>query len=463
MAKKRREKSYDRLLESVKRPGAVVHFVGIGGVSMFSLARLTLLFGARVTGSDATDGERVRALISLGARVSVGHSEENVNSATLVVYSHAISQDNPELFYARTHGVRTVSRAEYLGALMIEYRNRIGVSGSHGKSTTVAILERIFSESGAEPTVLSGADLPSGEPLKLGSENLFVYEACEYKDSFLRFSPTVALALNLELDHTDYFKDINSLKSSFIQALGRATHFSVVNVDDENLSYVASRLKNKVVTYGQSERSDYRYRMRAFLDGAYAFSVERFGNTVGNFELHLPGMFNVNNAVGAIVTALEYGIDAETIARAVAGFRGIGRRLEEVGERFGRPVYYDYAHHPTEIRAAINTLKMLYRDSVTVIFKPHTYTRTASLWEGFRLALSLADHVILSDIYPAREAPIEDITSERLAAEIGERAVYLPEADILTHLDAKTHGTIIVMGAGDMEEIKERVVISRRE
>ena len=309
--------------------------------------------------------------------------------------------------------------------------------------------------------MLSGADLSSDGPLKLGGDNLFVYEACEYKDSFLRFSPTVALALNLELDHTDYFKDIDSLRGSFVRALSRASQLAVLNVDDENLAYVASRLKNKVVTYGQSERSDYRYRMRAFLDGAYAFSVERFGNTVGNFELHLPGMFNVNNAVGAIVTALEYGIDAEAIGRAVAGFRGIGRRLEEVGERFGRPVYYDYAHHPTEIRAAINTLKMLYRDSVTVIFKPHTYTRTASLWEGFRLSLSLADHVILSDIYPAREGPIEGVCSERLAAEIGARAVYLSDADILTHLDTKTYGTIVVMGAGEMEEIKERVVVTR--
>ncbi len=458
MAKPEKRISFDKLLKITSSGSSTIHFVGIGGVSMYSLARLALVMKNRITGSDREESARTKELELLGASISIGHKASNVNGASLVVYTHAVSPANPELLAAKNLGIPAVSRAEYMGALMISYKNRIGVSGSHGKSTTVAMLDSIFTAAGVLPTVLSGSDLPIGEPLKIGSRNSIIYEACEYKDSFLKFSPTIAIALNLELDHTDYFDGIENIKSSFVRALGRASVCAVINADDEHLLSVRKMLKNKVVTYGQGERADYRYRINAFNDVGYSFSLERFGTVIGRFNLNIPGVFNVGNAVAAIVAALEYGIDIKVIEEAISDYKGIARRLELVGSRLGRPVYYDYAHHPTEIRATVNAVKMLTHDMITVVFKPHTYSRTKSLWEDFRMSLSLADYVIMTDIYSAREEPIDGISSSRMAHEIGERAIFSADAEVTACIDAKTHGVIIIMGAGDLEEIKNDIL-----
>lgn len=457
-AKEEKSLSFDKIAALASGNERRIHFVGIGGVSMYSLARLTMIKGARVTGSDREVSERTRSLSLLGAKVALTHSPDSVDGADLVVYTHAVGDDNPELIRARSLGIPTVSRAEYMAALMIGYRRRIGVSGSHGKSTTVAMLDAIFSHAGSEPSVLSGADLPSGEPLKIGSDALMIYEACEYKDSFLKFSPTAAIALNLELDHTDYFDGLAAIKDSFKSALGRASDFSVVNLDDENLRQIVKQIKGRVVTFGQGSGSDYRYSIVGFAERGFDFTLSRFGSEIARFRLNIPGAFNVTNAVAAIVCALEYGIDVEIIREAISEYRGIARRLERVGTRYTREVYYDYAHHPTEICASINALKMLTHDFVTVIFKPHTYSRTASLWDDMKEALSLADHLILTPIYPAREEAIEGVSSERLAYEIGARAKFSEDGDILKYLDLHTHGTIVVMGAGDMEKIKKDVL-----
>ena len=450
--------SLDKLRKLIETANARVHFVGIGGVSMYSLARLSMFGSIKVSGSDREENKRVRELISLGVDVKVGHNKENVHGASIVVYTHAISSNNCELLEARRLQIPTISRADYLGALMLGYTNRIGVSGSHGKSSTVAILDTILSYANCDPTVLSGADLPAGSPLKVGSKNLMIYEACEYKDSFLRFAPTISVGLNLELDHTDYFDDIDAMRNSFKKALGKATRLTVVNGDDMNLRHIIPGLSTNVVTFGMGERNKYQYSILSFLDHGYSFSITKFGESVGTFSINIPGVFNVENAVAAIVTAIEYGIDVETIKDAVDSYRGIPRRMEYVGMRYGRRVYYDYAHHPTEIRATINALKLFNRDVVTVIFKPHTYTRTRSLWEEFRMALSLADYVILTEIYPAREEPIPGVDSRKMAEEVGSRAVFLDDNDILPYLDEKTHGTIIIMGAGELEHVKKNVI-----
>ena len=427
---------------------------------MYSLARLSLLGGATVSGSDRVESRRTIDLSLLGAEINIGHRADNVKGASLVVYSHAISADNVEILAARKLDIPSVSRDRFLGAIMTEYSCRIGVSGSHGKSTTVAMLDMIFSRSGTNPTVLSGADLPIGEPFRSGSHGVMIYEACEYKDSFLRFSPSIAIGLNLELDHTDYFNDVDSLKNSFLRALGKAERFVLINGDDENLSAIKDRIACPVITFGSGDRNDYSYSFVSFFDGGFEFSLSKFGSVIGNFKLHIPGAFNVNNAVSAIICALEYGIDIDTIIEAIEDFKGISGRLEYIGERLGRAVYYDYAHHPTEIRASINALKIHTNDQLTVIFKPHTYTRTASLWDDFCSSLSLADHILLTDIYPAREEPIDGITSERLAEQIGDKAIYCPDDDLLTALDLYTKGTIVLMGAGDLEKIRNNVITS---
>ena len=450
--------SFDKIRSIISKENARVHFVGVGGVSMYGLARLSLSLGLLVSGSDREESNNTKKLSELGVKVSIGHDGAAVLGANIVVYSHAISDSNPELLFARQLGIPTVSRAEYMGAVMEDYKTRIGVSGSHGKSTTVAMLHSIFALALTEPTTLSGAQLPLGDSVAIGSRGVMIYEACEYRDSFLSFRPTAALAINLELDHTDYFESKEAIAESFRRALSLSSGIAVINEDDEELGKLKRHISARVVTFGSGEGADYRYLITSFCERGFVFSLSRFGSEVGSFTLNIPGVFNVTNAVGAIVIALEFGIDAEIIKRALAAFSGIPRRLELVGGRRGRPVFYDYAHHPTEIAASINTVRGMTGGEVTVVFKPHTYSRTKSLWEDFRLSLSLADRIILTDIYPAREAPISGVSSARLAGEIGSFATFCHDCDVAKTLDRTSRGAIILMGAGDMENIKNDVL-----
>ncbi len=450
-----------KLILEIEKTDGSIHFVGIGGVSMYSLARLTLNRGISVTGSDREDSPRTDELRLLGVNINIGHRAENVKGASLVVYSHAISADNSELLAAKSLDIPAVSRSCYLGALMLGYTGRIGVSGSHGKSTTVAMLDCIFSHAGCDPTTLSGADLPIGEPVRIGGKSLLIYEACEYRDSFLDFSPTVAIALNLELDHTDYFENIDALKSSFASALGRASKAVIIGGDDPELIDAAEGLGTKAVSFGGSEHNEYRFSITSFKPSGFELDLFRFGNRIGSFSLNIPGVFNVHNATAAITAALEYGIDVSAVSEAIASFRGIPRRLEYIGSRFGRPVYYDYAHHPTEISAAIGALKSLTGRPLTVIFRPHTYSRTKALWREFVSSLSQADYVVLSDIFAARESKMDGINSERLADDVGSRAKYLEYKKIAEYIDLHTRGAIVLMGAGDLEKIKRDIIISK--
>lgn len=454
----RKNKPSSESLRSILKRGPLkVHFVGIGGVSMYSLAILTVKMGHNVSGSDIFRGERSYDLVLRGVSVFTEHSADCVKDRDLVVYSHAVSNDNPELVEAERLGIPTFSRAEYLGELMLGYKNKIGVSGTHGKSTTVAMLERIFTSAGTNPTVLSGAKLESGSPIREGDNSALIYEACEYKDSFLSFSPSVSVALNLELDHPDYFADIYALRSSFTKALSRATGFAVINIDDENLEKILPQIKKRTraVTFGQSDTADYSYFISSFEDGYLGFTLYHFAREIETFRLSVPGVHNVSNAVAAIVVALEYGIPIDIIKEAIAGFSGIERRLEYIGERGAKKIYYDYAHHPTEIAAAINTIRLMSQGPITVVFKPHTYSRTAELWESFCSSLSLADRVIVTDIYPARENAIEGVNSKRLAEDIGSFAEYSPDSEVAERLDLQHgKGVVVLMGAGDLDNVK---------
>ena len=458
----KREYMADKGDNAIDFPKIKIHFVGIGGVSMASIARLSILSGARVSGSDRHLGERTHQLSSAGARIEAGHSAENITpDMDFVVYSVAIPEDNPELVRARELGIPTLTRASFLAGLMADYSRRIGVSGTHGKSTVTAMLDAIFTLAGQNPTTLAGEDLPGTDSsLRVGGKENLIYEACEYKESFKMFNPTIAVALNMEMDHVDYYKDEKSLKAAFATALSRATDFALVNEDDENLFRIKKKIATRLITFGSSESADYSYSIISFADRGYTFSLRRKGRTLGIFRLPMIGAFNVVNATAAAIVALECGIKAQVIADALNNFSGVKRRLEHVGSHHGRDVIYDYAHHPTEIRASINTVKMAYPGELTVIFKPHTYSRTRYFWRDFRSALELADHIILTDIYPAREDPIPGVTSENLAKAIGPRAIYAHDRQVIEAVDLHTYGAIIVMGAGDLAEIKDRLIRS---
>ena len=461
MPKKRndlREREIAKILLCKDPSAYTLHFIGIGGVSMYTLAALLHSRGYCVRGSDREQSVRSRKLVNMGIQVYIGHERSHVDGADMVIYTHAISDKNPELLGARLLDLLTLSRAELLGYIMRGYQSRIGVSGTHGKSTTVAMLDCIFTEALRDPTTLSGADLSFGEPMRLGGDNTLIYEACEYKDSFLSFTPTVAVALNLELDHTDYFPDIFALRHSFTKALSHASGFALVNMDDENLNGMLSDIKAPVITFGQCERANYRYLVTAFGDDFTELNVYSHGVTAGTFRINAPGAHNVTDAAAAIAVALECGVEKAAIYNSLRAFRSIPRRMELVGSRRGRPVYYDYAHHPTEIHATLSTLRLILEMPITVVFKPHTYSRTASLWDGFTSALSLADHVVLTDIYPAREEPIAGITSRRLSECIGSKAMFSSEGDVSSYVDNFTSGAVVVMGAGDLEDIKNDLI-----
>lgn len=435
------------------------YFVGIGGVSTSSLALLLSHLGHTVRGSDREPSRYTEALTKAGIPVTIGHSAEGVYGADAVVYSHAVSDKNPEIRAAVASAIPVIARSVLLGAIMLDYTDRVGVCGTHGKSTVTAMLDTVMVAAGIRPTTLSGAALSTGSPLRIGDDRILLYEACEYKDSFLDFFPTVSVALNLEYDHADYFSSIDSLKQSFSSALSRASRTAIVNIDDGNLEDIIPTVKSKCITFGRGERADYVYRIQSFCERGYVFSIFKAEREICTVSLTVPGAHNVVNATAAIVSAIELGIDPNIAARALTTFSGIERRLEYVGTRSSRPVYYDYAHHPTEIAASVNALRMMTHGKITVVFKPHTFSRTAALWEDFIRSLSLADHVILTDVYPAREEPIKGVSSRNLAEQIP-CAIFSPDGEVASVLDSSTEGAIVIMGAGNMDEIKN-VILNR--
>ena len=446
------------IFSAISKPGAKVHFVGVGGAGMSSLFCLTRHFGIDASGSDARRSEFLDFAISLGENVYIGERAEAVKGADLVVYSLAIAQDNPELATAEKEGIPTVSRADYMSALATIYSSSIAVSGSHGKSTVTAMIYSIFKEDMKEPTVICGAEFSTAaqyiERLGIGSLDYLIYESCEYKDSFLAFTPDVAVFLNLELDHTDYFKDIEALKSSFAKAIAK-TRIAIINGDDDNLASIPVPSGIRRVSYGESGNCTYRYEINSTDNGMPSFSVWREGVKLGQMRLCCLGKFNAANATAALASAMEMGIPFSACKRGLEGFVGASRRLQLIGQWNNRPVYYDYAHHPTEIRAGISALHGAGLSEVTAIFSAHTYSRTEALLDDFIASLGHADSRILTEIDAVREGS-GNITSGGFADAVGGTLVRCEE-ELLSAL-YKTSGAILLMGAGDNSWVKEILI-----
>lgn len=444
----------DRIKEIIKNKSSRVHFVGVGGVGMYSLFRLSEMCGLSVSGSDGESSPFTELLTSRKKSVSIGHKRKYAEGASLLVYTLAIRDDNPEIIYAQECGIPAVSRAEYLGALMEEYKERIGVSGTHGKSTTTAMLDAIFLEAKKEPTTVLGAIIPKEkESIRVGKKDYLIYEACEYKDSFLHFSPTASVFTNIELDHVDYFKDISSLRASFLNAMNKSP-LSVVNCDDENLRSLLPLAKNRCVSYGTREGSDYRVNITESKNGLYSFEIMRGEQTEIKTSLKIPGRFNAINAAGAAVMSLEFGIERCVIESALSNFLGVGRRLEMIGEYKGAKVYYDYAHHPTEIECAIRAVREMRPGRLAVIFKPHTYSRTAAFIENFASALSLADEALVCEVSAIREDDRLGVSSELLVSKITCVAKYISDEAGVSNFLTESLDSIIIMGAANLDSVK---------
>ena len=443
-----------------------VHFIGIGGISMSGLAEILMKEGFTVSGSDNKESSLTDHLTDKGAVIFYGQKASNIiDGINVVVYTAAIHEDNEEFMEAKRQGLPMLSRAELLGQLMTNYDTPIAVSGTHGKTTTTSMLSHIFLAGDMDPTISVGGILKAIHGnIRVGSSGLFVTEACEYTNSFLHFFPKISVILNIDADHLDFFKDLDDIRHSFrlFAELLPEDGTLVINGDIENLSYITDGLACRVVTFGREASLDYSASDIQYDEqGNASFDLIRHGIPSGHVTLSVGGEHNVYNALSAIAVADLLGVSAETIQEGLLSFHGTDRRFEYKGEFNGITVIDDYAHHPTEIEATLKSAAHYPHRELWCIFQPHTYTRTKALFDEFAQALSHTDHLILADIYAARETDTLGISSEQLAraaASYGCDAIYLPSFDEIEKY-VKDHcqsgDLLITMGAGDVVNIGE--------
>lgn len=453
--------SMNRIMQRAKR----IFFVGIGGISMSSLAFVCKERGYEVAGSDRTRTALTERLAASGIPVVYAHRPENIEGADAVVYTGAVSPlDNPELGAAAKAGVPMIYRADLLGYLMRDYTHRVGVSGMHGKSTATSMLAHLFICSGKDPTVLSGAETDEmGGAYRIGGRDYFIFEACEYKDSFLCFYPTVSVILDIDVDHTDYFSGgIAQIKDSFAKyaALPFATEgvlpFTVANADDSNVREATEGLP-ALVTFGIRELADYTAEKIELSSGKPSFDLMKDGKKLAHIELSVYGYHNIYNALATAAVADRLGIPASDISSALASFKGLRRRFEYKGEVNGARVYIDYAHHPREIAATLRAAREITKGRLLCFFEPHTYSRTAALWDGFTRCFEGADAVYFLDIYAAREQNLYGVSAEKLAAATPKAAYlcsYLLAAEKIK-AQAQPGDTVMILGAGPIDHLAD--------
>ena len=446
-----------------------IHFMGIGGISMSGLAEILLKEGFTVSGSDNKASALTEQLEKNGAKIFIGQRAANITKdIQLVVYTAAIHPDNAEWKAANDAGIPMLTRAQFLGQLMDNYAKSIAVSGTHGKTTTTSMISHILLEAKTDPTISVGGMLEAiGGNIRVGGSDVFLTEACEYTNSFLNFHPKYSIILNIEEDHMDFFKDINDIRNSFHKFAQNtaADGVLILNAAIEHPEEIIADLKERVVTFGLTEEADYSASDITYNEAAcpsFTFLVR--GQAAGHVTLNVPGRHNIANALAAIAFATEAGIDTDTIIRGLQAFGGTARRFEYKGKLGGITIIDDYAHHPTEIAATLTAATHYPHREIWCIFQPHTYTRTKALFPEFVEALSHTDHVILADIYAARETDTLGVSSKQIADELkakGCDAYYFPSFEeienfCLTH--CQKGDVLITMGAGDVVNIGETLL-----
>lgn len=446
-----------------------IHFIGIGGISMSGLAEILLKEGFTVSGSDSQESDLTRHLISKGAQIFYGQKASNIiPGIDVVVYTAAIHPDNPEFAEAARQSLPMLTRAELLGQIMKNYKTSIGVSGTHGKTTTTSMLSMILMESQKDPTISVGGILPEiGGNIRVGHSDTFLTEACEYTNSFLSFFPKISIILNMDADHLDFFKDIDDIRHSFrkFAELLPADGALIINADTPKYEEIAKDLPCKVITYSLEKEADYTADNITYDEFGHAtFRVLHNGEPIGTCTLRVPGIHNVSNALASIACGQLLELSNEVIFEGLKDFTGTDRRFQYKGQIGGVTIIDDYAHHPTEIEATLHAAKNYPHKKIWCVFQPHTYTRTKALLPEFAKALSLADHVVLADIYAARETDNLGISSanlQELISEIGTPCEYFPTFDEIENflLENCTQGDLLItMGAGDVVNIGEQLL-----
>lgn len=446
-----------------------IHFIGIGGISMSGLAEILLGENFMISGSDTKESPLTKSLEEKGAKIYYGQRASNItDEVEVVVYTAAIHPDNPEFACAASRNLPMLTRAELLGQIMRNYETPIAIAGTHGKTTTTSMVSHILLEGKCDPTISVGGILPAiGGNIRVGESETFVTEACEYTNSFLSFFPKISVILNIDADHLDFFKDIDDIRRSFrrFAELLPSDGTLIINADIPNYREITEGLLCRVITYSLENPADYTAANIAYDKyGRASFDVIKDGVKVGSYFLKVPGLHNVSNALASAALGHLLGLDEESIIRGLGSFTGTDRRFQYKGEVGGVTVIDDYAHHPTEIEATLTASGNYPHKKIWCVFQPHTYTRTKALLPEFARALSLADHVVLADIYAARETDDLGISSadlQKLIAELGTPCEYFPTFDEIENFllgNCSSGDLLITMGAGDVVNIGEHLL-----
>jgi UDP-N-acetylmuramate--alanine ligase len=439
-----------------------VHFIGVGGIGMSGLAEILRSMDFDVSGSDLRDGENTVRLARLGVQCHVGHDGAHVQGADVVVYSSAISKDNPELLAALQAGIPSITRGEMLAELM-RMKYAVAIAGSHGKTTTTSLVATVLRAAGLDPTVVVGGRMASlGSNARLGAGDLLVAEADESDGSFLRLSPTIAAITNIDPEHLDFYGTHEALKRAFIEFAERVPFYglAVLCLDHPHVRDLLPSINRRYVTYGESRQADYVADNLVYRGLETSFHVHRQGQPLGEFMVRMPGQHNVLNCLAVIAISDELAVPLDIVKESLATFRGVARRFTVVAEPAGVALVDDYGHHPEEIRATLNAARHAYGKRVLVAFQPHRYTRTRALFQEFARAFDQADEVFVADVYAAGEAPLAGVTGEALARAIenhGHRHVeYLADRGELAERLAQSAApgdVVVALGAGDINRV----------
>jgi UDP-N-acetylmuramate--alanine ligase len=451
-----------------------IHFVGIGGIGMSGIAEILLNQGFNITGSDMRESENTKYLENLGAKVFIGHNAENINDAEVVVYSSAVDpKENPETNAALQKGIPTIKRAVML-AEVARLNYCLAISGTHGKTTTTSMLGLILIKAGIDPTVIVGGRLRDfgGTNARLGKGKWTVVEADEYDRSFMQLSPTIAIVNNIEEDHLDIYKDIDDIKHTFTDFANLVPFYGLVSlgIDDSGVKEVLSKINKKIVTFGLSRNADYSAENIRYESGKTIFEAREFDKLLGEIELSIPGLHNIKNALASISVARQMDIDFATIKASLFEFGGVYRRFDIKGEANGIMVVDDYAHHPSEVSTTLEAAGKGWNRRVVAAFQPHTFTRTKEMYKEFAASFDHADVLIVTDVYPAREKPIEGVTGKLIAdaaKDFGHKNVLYFENldDMKEELPniLKNGDIFITLGAGNIVNVADYIYSELKE
>ena len=446
-----------------------IHFIGIGGIGMSGIAELLNNLNFNITGSDIKKSERTDYLSDLGININIGHSANNITNQDLVVYSSAIKNDNIEIIETKNNSIPLIRRAEMLGELLKLNKTSVAISGTHGKTTTCSMLGSILIEAGLNPTLVIGGIINDfGSNSISGKGDIIVVEADEFDRSFLSLKPTIGLINNIDFEHSDCYKDLNDVKETFLSFANSLPFYGLIAlcIDDKNIDNILNKIKRPYKTYGMSNKCNYRAKNIVYRGLNSSFDLYENNNHLSKINLSAAGLHNIYNSLAAITIARELEINIKHIKSGLVRYSGVKRRLEVINELDnGSLLIDDYAHHPSEVEASLSAIKTSFNKRVITIFQPHLFSRTQNFYNEFAKALSKSDITILLNIYPAREKPIEGVSSKLIYDEmikLDKKNIYLDESDSIdTNIisDIYKDGDIIVtMGAGDINKYNKNIL-----